>query len=307
MEEVLRDLLGIRAVNFRPLEYNIESDDFTPLGVADSVPDFGTSGDEVFIWHASAGILPITARELIRFGMDAPRGLNLIFSERQLQPDCNSLDTFDFKIIEPKEISNWIGQAVLSGELNVSAISSHNQIMDQSTIPNIIHSEISVLRPLIDNKNWANNRGMEGFSSSPILLSARLWSVVGDLLGPNGERENRKWEIVEDPWSQTLSLLNGIEHLQRAPVLRSIDPLESNWLSRSSLYEEISKIIEERRRGESRETSTTGTVRSMLLEKWSLNIETASISFSKILIPGWEVDLNPKKILHGRNGRLYDS
>ncbi len=306
MEGALSELIHIRAVNFRPLQTDIASGDFSPLGVADSIPDFGTSSNEVFIWHAYAGILPITASEVIRFGMDAPRGFNLILSERQVQPDCHSVDTFDFRIIEPMEISKWIGQAVLSGDLTVSANEDNNSITDQRSIQGIGHSQILVLSPLLDFKTWANQRGMDGTPSSPILLNARLWTVMGDLQGPNGEIESRKWEIIEDPWSQKLSLAHDLEDLHIAPTLRTIAPHESKWLSRSKLDEEIDKIIEERRRGKTGESNSSGTVRSMLLQKWSLKSGTATINFSNILIPGWIIELNPKRVLHGRNGRLYE-
>ena len=64
--------------------------------------------------------------------------------------------------------------------------------------------------------------------------------------------------------------------------------------------------VEERRRGESGEMSISGTVRSMLLEKWVLDISMALIENYTIFIPGWLINLESDKILHGRNGRLYD-
>ena len=52
--------------------------------------------------------------------------------------------------------------------------------------------------------------------------------------------------------------------------------------------------------------SISGTVRSMLLEKWVLDIHMAMIEDYRIFIPGWLINLESDKILHGRNGRLYD-
>ena len=83
-------------------------------------------------------------------------------------------------------------------------------------------------------------------------------------------------------------------------------PPNENWLSEDRIKTEISKIVEERRRGDSGEVSISGTVRSMLLEKWVLDIHMAMIEHYRIFIPGWLINLESDKILHGRNGRLYD-
>ena len=96
------------------------------------------------------------------------------------------------------------------------------------------------------------------------------------------------------------------ESMRKSPKIRSIEPPNGNWLNEGRLKLEISKIVEERRRGDSGEVSISGTVRSMLLEKWVLNIHTATIKHHRIFIPGWLINLETDKILHGRNGRLYD-
>jgi len=252
--------------------------------------------------------LPLTKSEMIRFGIDAPSGLNLILSEREVQSECHSVQNFDYKILEPDDISLWVGKAVLSGDLIASAKSDNDdekRIMDTQRNEIPVESTL-VLKPTIEIKNWSTQRGMEGFTSTPIILAARLWMVSGDLQGPNGEREPGEWNILEDPWSKTVTLLNDIHNLQQAPVLRIIEPQDFKWLASDRINEELAKVIEERRRNNSEEAGFSGTVRSMLLQKWSLDSEKANISDRKILIPGWVIHLETEKILHGRNGRLYD-
>ena len=85
-----------------------------------------------------------------------------------------------------------------------------------------------------------------------------------------------------------------------------IEPQNLKWLASDRINEELAKVIEERRRNNAGEDGFSGSVRSMLLQKWSLDSETANISDRKILIPGWVIHLETEKILHGRNGRLYD-
>ena len=308
MEEVLRELLGIKSVNLRTQKVASSSHGFKCLGIAASIPGLEIHSDEVFIWHVRAGILPLTKSEMIRFGIDAPSGLNLILSEREVLSECHSVQNFDYKILEPDDISLWVGKAVLSGDLIASAKSDNG---DEKRIMDTQRNEIQVegtlvLKPTIEIKNWSTQRGMDGFTSTPIILAARLWMVSGDLQGPNGEREPGEWNILEDPWSKTVTLLNGIHNLQQAPVLRMIEPQNLKWLTSDRINEELAKVIEERRRNNVGEDGFSGSVRSMLLQKWSLDSETANISDRKILIPGWVIHLETEKILHGRNGRLYD-
>ena len=308
MEAVLRDLLRIKSVNLRTQKVDTASHGFTCLGIATSIPELEIHSDEVFIWHARAGILPITKSEIIRFGIDAPNGFNLILSEREVQSECHSVETFDFRILEPEAISSWVGKAVLSGDLIASAkeVDRDDPGMAESRRNENSIERMLVLKPSIEINSWSAQRGMEGLSYSPILLAARLWAVVGELQGPNGEREPGEWTILEDPWSKTVTLLGEIQNLHQAPVLRTIEPQDANWLTSDRIDEELANVIEQRRRGNSGETSVSGSVRSMLLQKWPLDSERANIRDSRILIPGWLIHLETEKILHGRNGRLYD-
>ena len=305
MEATLRDLLRIKSVDLRTEQMGLSPHGFTCLGIATSIPELDIHSNKVFIWHARAGILPLTSSEVIRFGMDAPSGFNLILSEREVQSECHSVDTFDFRILEPADISSWIGKAVLSGDL-IATAKEEVQMKVVQHVPEEIFGDTMVLKPAIDIKTWSVQRGIEGFSSTPILLTARLWTVMGELRGPNGERESGKWTILEDPWSKTIYPLSGVENLQQAPLLRTIGPQEDNWLTMDRVNEELAKVIEERRRGNSGDSSVSGSVRSMLLQKWPLDSERATIKESQILIPGWIINLESEKILHGRNGRLYD-
>ncbi|MFL2974756.1 MAG: hypothetical protein ACJZ42_00345 [Candidatus Thalassarchaeaceae archaeon] len=307
MEAALRDLLRIKSVNLRPHNEGLAPHGFTCLGVATSIPELEIHSNEVFIWHARAGILPITKSEIIRFGMDAPSGLNLILSERPIQSECYSVDTFDFRILEPEDVSLWVGKAVLSGDLIATAKDADDRArMEQYGHESPIEKML-VMKPTIEVNSWCVQRGMAGVSSTPVLISARLWTVLGELQGPNGENESGEWTILEDPWSKTVTLLNDIQSLQNAPILRTIEPQDVNWLNPDRINEELAKVIEERRRGNSGKSSVSGTVRSMLLQKWPLDSEGAIVSHSKIMIPGWVIHLETEKILHGRNGRLYDS
>ena len=303
----MRALLKIRSVDFDSLNIGIPGSPFKPIGLATAVPDFGIHSERTFIWHAPPEILPITRSELDRFEMDAPEGFHLIFSERTTHSDCDPIDETKFRIISPKQLSQWIGSAVLSGDIVASASLQEIDAAECNDIsPYYDDEEMQVLSSKIDIESWTASRGIEGFSSSPMLLEARIWRVSGDLHGPSGSTEKGEWTILEDPWSQRLSIIGESERMQKSPKIRSIEPPNGNWLSEDRLKIEISNIVEERRRGDSGEVSISGTVRSMLLEKWVLDIQMALIEYYRIFIPGWLINLESDKILHGRNGRLYD-
>lgn len=307
MEDILRALLSIRSVDFDSFDVATPDSPFKPIGIATAVPDFGIHSGRILIWHAPPEILPITRSELDRFEMDAPDGFHLILSERITHSDCDSIDRTKFQIVSPKQISQWIGSAVLSGQLVASIVPEDSDDAESNPVPT--HSneeEMQVLSSKIDIGSWTASRGIEGFSSSPMLLEARIWRVSGDLNGPSGSSEKGEWTILEDPWSRRLSIIGESESLQKSPKLRSIAPPKENWLTEDRLKIEISKIVDERRRGDSGEMSISGTVRSMLLEKWVLDIHMAFIEHYRIFIPGWLINLESDKILHGRNGRLYD-
>tara|TARA_B100000212_G_scaffold327919_1_gene291661 strand:+ start:538 stop:1476 length:939 start_codon:yes stop_codon:yes gene_type:complete len=307
MEDVLRALLSIRSVDFDSFDIGVPGSPFRPIGVATAVPDFGIHTGRTLIWHAPPEILPITRSELDRFEMDSPDGFHLILSERPTHSDCDPIDGTKFQIVSPKQISHWIGRAVLSGDIVASSVLEDTDNKESNDFPIYSNEEdMRVLSSKIDIDSWTGSRGIKGFSSSPMLLDARIWKVSGDLHGPSGSGERGEWTILEDPWSQRLSIIGESECMQKSPKIRSIEPPNGNWLNEGRLKLEISKIVEERRRGDSGEVSISGTVRSMLLEKWVLNIHTATIKHHRIFIPGWLINLETDKILHGRNGRLYD-
>ena len=67
--------------------------------------------------------------------------------------------------------------------------------------------------------------------TSPVLLSARLWTISGNLIGPDGQSESGKWQIIEDPWAESFHIHDGEQILDKSPSLRSLPP-PSGWMVR---------------------------------------------------------------------------
>ncbi|MEC7756798.1 MAG: hypothetical protein VX621_03170 [Candidatus Thermoplasmatota archaeon] len=306
MEETLRDLLSILRVNLHdPPEQN-DVNGFTILGMADSLPDLlrNTVTGPIIIWHAPAGLLPITDSEITRFTINAPEGFHWILSQRDLQSGYEIDESLKIDFWSPEKIAKWIGESVISGDLYARLAPKKE---NEKTIgKNEINSpQTKTLRPQVDISSWMSQRGLSGLGSTPILLDAKLWFIEGEITGPNGESEKCSWNITEDPWSNKISEIDNIEDLQDSLRLRIISPEESGWLSADSLKESVGSLLNVRRKSEMQDENQSGSIRSMLLQRWSFNKDSAIMTERKILVPGWIIHFEEEKALHGLNGRLY--
>jgi len=306
MERTLRDLLSLHNVNLRDFENKKEICGFINLGMTDSVPDLPRNMDseDVIIWHAPAGLLPITISEITRFTIDAPEGFHWILSERDLQEGCEIEDSLRIAFWSPEKIAKWIGEAVISGDLEarLTQKKNHEKIIENNEITS---SRTKRLPPQIELSTWMSQRGLSGLVSTPILLESKLWIIEGEIIGPNKETERGSWNIFEDPWSNKVSEIDDIADLQDSLHLRILKPAVSSWLSQESLRELVGGLLNVRRKSEMEENTQSGSVRSMLLQRWSFNKEDAIITGEKILVPGWIIHFEEEQILHGLNGRLY--
>ena len=308
MEETLRDLLEIQSVNLRAFNPEIETHGFTCLGTADSIPILDVVNNSVIIWHAQRGILPLTGREIVRLAVDYPESYHWILSEREVNEDCYAISSMSYEIWNPKMISNWVGKAVLSGDL-IAKKHKHmgdSVISSPATTISTLEPESKSMRSLLDPNSWLSQRGMDGSGFSPVLLQARLWSVSGNLIGPNNESEMGEWSLIEDPWVESLTIFEEMEGLVTSPNLRIAKPTAGSWLSEKALLEKATTLLEVRRKGDFVKSDSSTSVRSMILQRWSLDADKASIASKNIVIPGWEIHLEKGKLLHGRNGRLFE-
>ena len=141
-------------------------------------------------------------------------------------------------------MATWIGETILSGDLTTSLkTSSLNEsvISEEFQEQGKPYSEVT-LKPLVELSVWLEQRGWEGIRTSPVLLSARLWTISGNLIGPDGQSESGSWQIIEDPWAISFHILDIKQTLENSPSLRSLPP-PSGWLVRQeSMPEELSLI-----------------------------------------------------------------
>ena len=308
MESAVRALLSNRAINVRPFESNVKSTVFSCIGIAEKIAhDSPKMNGEVYLWHVASDLLPLSKNEIERWIVDVPVGNHWVLSEREVPSEIPKLENYEIVLWGPGMVSEWLGNAILRGDLVAKPPQETNDPEKSPSIKEIKQSRPTTLRSKIDFSIWITQRGLDGTNSTPVLLEARLWDVEGNLIGPDGQNESHSWLLFEDPWSLNLELLDESKSTQNTPELRIIKPEQTMWMAEERLLSEAERILEVRRKEDPIIGDINGPVRSMLLRKWSFNSHTASFAPSPAYIPGWILHLPDKsKILHGSNGRLYD-
>ena len=311
VDEAVRDLLALRAVQLHPANNIQKVHGFRCMGLAERVPELDErASSSVHVWHVPSDILPISPTEIERWSIDAPGGRHWILSERSFPEDIlGSVDlSADVVIWGPERMAQWIGEAVLSGDLV-----AHSPDMESETDTEASNSGATepigprrALKPLVDLDSWLVQRGWEEVNTTPVLMSAKLWIISGSLVGPEDERESAVWQVLEDPWSSSLAIYDPDEELDYPPRLRAVNPSEMSWMDIQKLPPELLRLLDSRKQGEP--DSNDGPVRSTMLEWWRFNSETAEFTESPVTIPGWviEVEGASTQVLHGRNGRRYE-
>ena len=311
VDEAVRDLLALRAVQLHSANNIQKVHGFRCMGLAERVPELDErAGSSVHVWHVPSDILPISPTEIERWSIDAPGGRHWILSERSFPEDIlGSADlSVDVVIWGPERMARWIGEAVLSGDLV-----AHSPDMESETDTEASASGATepigprrTLRPLVDLDSWLDQRGWERVNTTPVLMSAKLWIISGSLVGPEDESESAVWQVLEDPWSSSLAIYDPDEELDYPPRLRAVNPSEMSWMDIQKLPPELLRLLDSRKQGEP--DSNDGPVRSTMLEWWRFNSETAELTESPVTIPGWvlEVEGAPTQVLHARNGRRYE-
>ena len=254
VDGAVRDLLALRAVQLHPANNIQKVHGFRCMGLAERVPELDERpGSSVHVWHVPSDILPISPTEIERWSIDAPGGRHWILSERSFPEDIlGSVDSsVDVVIWGPERMARWIGEAVLSGDLV-----AHSPDMESETDTEASNSGATepigprrTLRPLVDLDSWLDQRGWEGVNTTPVLMSAKLWIISGSLVGPEDESESAVWQVLEDPWTSSLSIYDPDEELDYPPRLRVVNPQEMSLIGIRLLPPELLRLLDSRKQG----------------------------------------------------------
>ena len=308
----LPEILEHLGVELRPLNLVSRTPGIVCLGELELLPESLREVPVVlgaYVWHAQPGWAPIDRLELERWLVDAPSGCHWLVSERKLVEMRAPPRRDDIALIlwGPKRISQWLGTAVLSGELAVDMSPSPSETMvnvaERAAVAEPPPAGVA-FRPRIQLSNWFIEKGFEPLATQPLLLSAKLWTIEGNLVGPEDARERNSWTLLEDPFSGVLDQAGDFDALAHIPNLERLLP--ENWLDETSLRAALPELCEERRSWEVRRQGDEGTVLGNLLHWWRLDLDSAAFTSREAFLPAWKVNVPSRGwiIVHGLSGRM---
>ncbi|MGB1435597.1 MAG: hypothetical protein ACPG68_01825 [Candidatus Thalassarchaeaceae archaeon] len=310
MESEIRNLIKLRGENFHNQNYDFSSIDFNFIGKVDSLQDLEEfPSKSLFIWHVGEGITTLNNFEIERWSVDAPSGNHLIISERFIDDNLNTDNYRKNKIFfwGPNELSQWFGRAILNKEIQLSVIKD-DKIDDEISEINLnksTDSSILTLKNNIEISTWLSNKGLSGVTYSPILLSSKLWEVDGELIGPDGSVEKKRWKIIEDPWENNFTMFSNVEVLPISPSLRIFEPNIDFWKDKSQIIDIIAPLINEKRQGKPKNAGLF--TQSMVLQNWNFKTDSCNLYYKKILIPAWILNTENRQLIHGISGKTLSA
>lgn len=309
MEDAVRLLLDVKGVRLRESSQGIRTPGFILLGVAERVPEFGEmKGASVTVWHIPSDILPISRAELERWCVDVTPGRHWLLSQRELPDDLSSIFPDDSQVVAwgPSKMSVWFGEAILSGDLEVSHPDEHGVKTNSDTLSlENERSEKRLVEPVINLDSWLHQKNLENTLTSPVFLKGKIWEIKGKIVSPEGDSERNTWMVLEDPWSSNLSLFKDNGDNLATPNIRVILPPEERWIKQEQLMPKLPSLLDARRQGESEQRENS--VRSIMLEWWRVDLESIIIQSFDAVFPAWILNVEGREdvLLHAVNGRTY--
>ncbi|DAC43406.1 MAG TPA: hypothetical protein HA315_03535 [Candidatus Thalassarchaeaceae archaeon] len=309
MEDAVRQLLAVKGVRLAEPSQVSSIPGFMLLGVAERVPEFGEiKGSPVMVWHIPSDLLPVSRAELERWSVDASPGRHWLLSQRELPNYHDSIFPSSSQVVAwgPNKMSIWFGEAILSGDLDVSLPQEEEDAVESgSKLPAANKDEIRLVKSVVNLESWLIQKNLENALTYPVLLEGKLWEVKGEIYSPEGDVEMGKWIIMEDPWSSNLSIFEDREGDNETPQLRVIKPPLSRWKNEEELISKLPAIIDTRRQGESEQSENS--VRSIMLEWWRVDVTSVTIRSMEAAFPAWVLSVEGRDdvLLHSINGRTY--
>ncbi len=269
-----------------------------------------------YVWSTGLGWLDFTKRDLESWLVDVPEGNHLLIIERQSDVDIpyRCPKGVEIELWGRKKLALLIGYSILEGKKDANNEFSDDEGEDSIFVETIeekletIYSKLEKNKPFcikseINPLDALESQGISQAPCQPILLEVCFWLVSGYLNGPDNSKEDRKWVVVEDRFSQKFSLQDNLEFISKIPKLPILH------ISGKNDDEKVRKKLEElcdERRHESISTSELNS--GKLLRWWRHEKKSIECIPREVLIPSWLFisPLEGKKIIHGLGGEILD-
>ena len=312
MESLIRDLLRQLGATLDSAPSHVPCPGINLLGVLSRPPAAQTSPTLIagtHVWHAHDGWAPLDNLEIERWLVDAPVGKHWLLSERPLRLEQRpTRANVDYDIWGPERFAQWLGNAVLNGDLNASTSSNLVHEDEEETLghSNPVQVEMgpTALRPQTELEPVLEKLGLSHADHRPVLLSARLWTVTGILRGPEDAAERGWWELIEDPFTGEIHPFDGQDKLDFIPNLERMEP--DMWPEQSQVAPHLAKMCEERRHYVVTESSGTHQVQGSVLHWWKLDPSSAEMTPRLALLPAWQIRIPERgmALIHGLTSQL---
>ena len=196
---------------------------------------------------------------------------------------------------------------------NIAQLKEINEI-DQSHDEEVIEKIESLFQRIKNNKNLClkshinpndclDSLGISQVPCQPILLELCFWLVKGNLIGPENAIEERQWILLEDNFSQEITLQENLDFISSTPNLPiMIIPIEK---SVEKIQNNLNNLCDERRH----ESISTSELNSgKLLRWWKVDKKSIESTPKKVLVPSWAFisPIDGKKIINGLNGKVVE-
>ena len=312
MESLIRDLLKQLGALLEPAPPHVPCPGINLLGILSRPPATQSSpilAANTHVWHVHDGWAPLDNLEIERWLVDAPSGKHWLLSERPLRLDQRpTRANVDYDVWSPDRFSQWLGNAVLNGDLNATVASTRLPVEEHEIIhnPKPEQSDLgpTALRPKIELEPVLDKMALAHAEHRPVLLSARIWTITGILRGPEDAAERGWWELIEDPFLGDILEFDVEEKLDFIP---NLDQLEPNvWPEQSQVAPHLAKMCEERRHYVVTESSGENQVQGSVLHWWKLDPSSAEMTPRLALLPAWQIRIPERglALIHGLNGQL---
>ncbi|MBJ84775.1 MAG: hypothetical protein CMB52_04585 [Euryarchaeota archaeon] len=312
MESLIRDLLKQLGATLESAPPHVPCPGITLLGVL-SRPPVTQNGPKLstgtHVWHAHDGWAPLDNLEIERWLVDAPAGVHWMLSERPLRLEQRpTQEGVDYEVWGPERFAQWLGNAILNGDLNATIPTSLIQSSEITEAEHVKPVQVELgptaFRPQVELQTVLEKLALTHAEHRPVLLSGRVWTITGILRGPENAAERGWWELVEDPYSGEILQLEGIEKLDFIPNLERMEP--DSWPDESQVAPHLAKMCEERRHYVVTESSGTHQVQGSVLHWWKLDPSSAEMTPRLALLPAWQIRIPERGIalIHGLNGQL---
>lgn len=252
------------------------------------------------IWCAEGEWPGLTPADIETWLVDAIPGEHLLI----LHGNKSSLQVslpFGVEIIYRSDLTSMLGEHLLEGcEVGTESLQENIAISSYSSDESAIQlgrKELG-LEPKVRPQQILERLGFSGLGLRPVHLEAKLWHLSGCLVGPDGEKEEREWLVLEDPWRQEMVELMEQDLLDNPPDLQLLE--NTNSYSDSMAKSKLIELLSQRRTFELE--SGGGSV----LKRWFAEFKENLTHTRKVLVPAWLGDIpgHGESILHGLDASL---